>query len=238
MNRDNNLRAHWRRIVGRFYLAYLLILPLGATAAGAALYRGEGPGTAALFAVFIGGILVVSVYTAAMTTYVGMPRSMVGSLLVLIDGPVVLGIALVFPDGAGVWHALAADFLIEALPLFLALGAESLRSALPTRVQRIGSLFIALAATAAVGVVLGVPVYQRAASGPVWGWVSLLYALISGCVINWRLLRHDRVLRDPFVSGKAIVIVSLLWIAVFIIAVNGRNAGWLNRISIDNPVPD
>ena len=70
------------KALGRVYLSYLGILP--ALATFAILWRFGHPHP---FLVFLGGVVAVSVYLAAIYSYTQLPKQLLPALMMLLDGP-------------------------------------------------------------------------------------------------------------------------------------------------------
>ena len=108
-------RAH--RIVGGMHLVYLGLLPALATFAILAEH-----GHRAIWLVFLGGIVAVSVYLAVAVSYTRSPGSLIAALLILLDGPVCALLAQ--SEGAQPFSFAIESFLIRSLSSRRPMGVE------------------------------------------------------------------------------------------------------------------
>ncbi len=199
--------CHTHQVVENARLAYLGLLPALATFAVLRVY-----GHALPFLVFLGGIVVVSVYLAVLVSYTRSSSPAV-ALFTLLDGPVC---ALLAQLGGGNPYSFAIDsFLVDGIAVWLAIVWLAVTTSRPTKEQRIATLFFALLA---VGTVFSVfwP-YARASVWGHWGklcWLTI--GIVEAVIAHHYLLKADEVVRDEGVSARYIVLWLFVWIAAMI----------------------
>ncbi len=188
-------------------LVYLGLLPALATFAVLTVYGHRFP-----FLVFLGGIVVVSVYLAVVVSYTRSSSPAV-ALFTLLDGPLC---ALLAQLAGGNPYSFAIDsFLVDGITIWLAIVWLAVTTSRPTKEQRISTVFFALAA---VGTVFSV--FWPYARESVWGeWGKLCWltiGIVEAIITHHYLLKADEVARDEDVSVPYIVILLFVWIAALI----------------------
>ncbi len=215
-----------RLLLERIYLVYLGLLPLAASAGAIVLFDRPLSGLLPGLALALASVIAVAVYLASTAAYVGFPRTWWAGLLVLFDGPAQLALSVALQDRPTPWHVFVEAFLVDGLPLYLAIGLLALRSPLPSMWQRIGAVLLMLVAIGAALFLLAPPVLRDLAHEPILAVLPLVSALVLSSAINYRLVRTDRVVRDPGMAGPYVGGLALVWVVVVVVVVNGRNAGW------------
>jgi len=171
-------------------------------------------GHPAPFLVFIGGVVEVSVYLAVVANYVRTPPSLVGCLLVLLDGPgwVLLSLArgghpLAYPvegflvDGMAVWTVI----------LWLALTTDRIKGR--ERLAPIAFMLFAIGAAFS----LFWPYVRDAAWGD-WPKVATLsLGAIQAAGTHFYVLKRDVLARDPDKSMGFILVLLGVWIAAMFV---------------------
>ncbi len=196
------------RIFERVHLVYLGLLPTLATFAVLITY-----GHPAIFLVFLGGIVAVSVYLAMVVSYTRPPGSLAVALFILLDGPICAALAQL---SGGNPYAFAIDsFLIDGVAIWLAIVWLAVTTSRSTEEQRIATVFFALVAVVTVFSVFWP--YLRESVWEEWkklGW--LVVGMVEAFIARHYLLEADEVVRDTGVSAAYIGILLFVWIAALI----------------------
>lgn len=192
--------------IGWLYLIYIAIIPSVAT-----LFLLDRVDLTDLQAwpIFIFGIGLVGIHSAATGSYSALSTKIWRNLLLLLDAPILVGITVFMG------HALSDAFIqlafIELIPLIVALNAVVLISPIPTAKQRLISMI------AVVPLLL------------IFGWIFLWYvsmyseqvnpwflygAMIQGVLTQAYFLARDHVERD---SAALVGVGVTLWMASFIL---------------------
>jgi hypothetical protein len=196
------------RIVDGVHLVYLGLLPALATYAVLSAY-----GHPAMFLVFFGGIVAVSVYLAVVASYTPPSTSLPLAFLTLVDGP--LCAALAQPAGGGPAAFAINGFLVDGLAIWLAIVWLAVTTSRPTKGQRAATLFLTLVAVAAVVSVL-MPYLREVIVGEWRAQLWLGVGIIEGVIARHTLLKADQVVRTEGVSARFIVVLLFLWIGALI----------------------
>ena len=200
---SNHIRLS--RILGRVYLLYLGILPAIGTFAALVAYGTPGP-----FLLFLGGIAAVGVYLAVTYSYTRIPANPLLILVMLLDGPLVILIAQ--QDGYSLLGFLIESYLVDGTAIWLSILLLSLTSQLPTRGQRIGSVFFMLVALVATSSLFWP--YMKAV---LWNdWVRMMWLLAGTLVfsvIHYRRFYKENIVRTE--SDFSILYIAglvMLWV--------------------------
>ena len=216
-------RTHWRtrltKIVDWMHLIYLGLLPCLATLAVLRVYSFPLP-----FLLFLFGVAGVGIYLAVTWSYTPAPRSPIGGLWMLLDGPlfvllggrgenvVPLGFAVeaFFVDGLAIWSAI----------LFLAMVSWK-----PTPGQRVASIVILVAVLGVTGTLFWPYVCDA-----IWGrWLlvaSLVAGFAEGTYVRVRTLDAEAVVRESGDQDILYIAGSLmLWVASMIAGMVLHEAG-------------
>lgn len=195
-----------KKIVGRFHLIYLGLLPSLATFALLRQY-----GFAYPFVLFIVGTAATAIYLAATYSYTRLPHSLAANLFVLLDGP--LFALLGWGGRAGSPLAFVIEgFLVDGTAVWLAIFGLSLASTLPTPGQRAASIGI-MAAVLGMATAVFWP-YLR---DNIWGeWLpmsAIAFGIIEATVVWHQLLETGSPTRDnDDGSILYIALLVLVWI--------------------------
>ncbi|MBV9923549.1 MAG: hypothetical protein JOZ96_00805 [Acidobacteria bacterium] len=199
------------RVLDYAHLIYLGLLPAAATFS--LLYAYGHP---AVFLLFLAGTAAVGVYLAATYVYTPRLRSPLLALLVLLDGPAWAALSLFLKDGRPLAFAVEG-FLVDGTAVWISVLVLALRSDLPTRGQRRGSVVIMLVALAATWW-LAWP-YCREAARDAWGVVSLLLlalGAVQGALTRYRLYERQQATRGDEASAPYIVVFIFAWLAALV----------------------
>lgn len=190
------------------HLIYLGLLPAWATWVTLSAYGHRFP-----FLVFLGGIVIVSVYLAVVASYTQPATSTGVALLTLFDGP--LWAASARFAGRPISSFAVDAFLIDGVAIWVAIAWLAVSTSRPTRGQRVATLFFAAAALMTASSLFWP--YLRAnlcGNWPSLGW--LLLGTGEAVAARHFLLEKDDVLRDTDFSMRYILVFLLLWLAAMI----------------------
>jgi hypothetical protein len=193
------------------HLVYLGLLPAAATFTLLYTYGHFAP-----MLLFIAGTAAVGVYLAATYVYTPRPRSVGLALFVLLDGPAWAALSLLLKDARPLAFAVEG-FLVDGTAVWASILVLALRSNLPTRGQRWGSVAIMLVALAAAGS-LAWPYLREAASGA-WGAPSIFLLALGaaqGALTRYRLYERQEAEREDATSAPYIVVFIFAWLAALI----------------------
>jgi hypothetical protein len=197
--------ARLRRVIEALHLGYLGLLPALATFGALLAYGHPSP-----FLLFIGGIVVVSVYLAVVASYTQHPSALGALLFVLLDGP--FWVLASWAAGGTLFTATVDAFLVDGVAIWLAIVWLALTTDRPAPEQRAATLGFALAALATV-VWHFWPHVRETVLGhglrPVWLSLGMLEALVA----RHFLLGRDRVMRGVDASIRYIILFLSVWIA-------------------------
>ena len=193
----------------KVHLIYLALLPAWATGVTLAIYGHRSP-----FLVFLGGIVVVSVYLAVIVHYTRPATSLGVALLTLLDGPL-WAIAAQFTGGAAVSFAVDA-FLVDGIAIWIAIAWLAVTTSRPTREQRTATLAFA---AIAVGTVCSLfwPYLRDVLWGQWLGIGLLLVGIGEAVVAHHYLLFKDEVVRDERFTLPYLIIFIAVWVAAMIV---------------------
>ncbi len=187
-------RCH-HSLLERAHRSYLGLLPALATFALLRQYGHPAP-----FWLFLGGIVAVSVYLAAVAHYTPPPDSIGQGLLVLLDGPLWLLAAQLIPERPVLALGFAVEtFVLEGSAVWLAILWLALTSPWPTRGQRWASVGLMLVAAGVIGA-LAWP-YLQATYGAGLRGFWLLAGILQAVIVRVKALRYGpRSTRDADAS--------------------------------------
>ena len=204
-----SLKQQIRQKVTLAYLVYLGALPAVATASTLWQYGEWYPDWKFILS-FLGGTAAVGVYLAFVYSYQMVPVSVGRTLLLLLDGPLLI---LLSQSGSVSPYGFAVEaYLVDGTAVWLSILWLALHSPDPTPNQRRASVFIMLVA---IGItwLFFLPYLQVELFG---NWVQmgwLLFAIIQGVALRSFLLKETDDLRDQDNAPWFIVAMILLWIA-------------------------
>ena len=199
-----------RAVIGYIHLIYLGLLPSLATFG--LLYKYGYP---VPFILFLGGAAAVGVYIAVVFYYTPMPRSWVGGLLVLLDGPAWVVLSLLTKKAVPLGYVVEG-FIVEGTAIWLSiliLAAKFPRQ----RLAAIGYMLLALA----VSVSLTYPYFRDSLQGQ-WLSVALLgMGIVETFGARFAQLKRDeesrdKNLQDPNKNIGLLVALILIWVAAMI----------------------
>lgn len=197
--------------LGRIYLIYLGLLPALATLA-AFDYLPAPINQVFMFLIFLGGVGGVGVYLAAVASYISLPQSWLALLLMLVDGPLFIVLAMWRNARATLAGFIIEAFLVDGLALFLAILILALRSPLPTRGERIGSVWLMLTAVSVL-LFLFRGYWQTAVWGN-WPHVAwLLVGILQGMAANYLLFGRGEIRHDEDFRILYIALLVMVWVA-------------------------
>ncbi len=190
--------------LGQVYLLYLGLLPILATFAIILTYGVRLP-----MLVFLGGVGAVGVYLAATYSYTRLPVKVLPLLVILLDGP--LFVTLSLRNGLNPLAFAIEGFLIDGTAIWLSILVLSFISPLPSRGQRIASIFFMLIA---IGITLSLfwPYLQ---DHVIVNWSHLIWLLV-GCteatLASFVLVSRDEVIRSSDGSILYIGLLVMFWV--------------------------
>lgn len=197
------------KLIDRIYLIYLGLLPVGATFAVSYTYGREQ-----IFLLFLGGIVLVSVYLAVIASYTPFPKNLWITVLSLIDGPLIALTAQRFGGDGFSW--MIDSFLVDGLAIWLVITWLALSTNRPTAEQRWMTLGFGLIAMLSLGYL----VWPHLATN-IWGdWLRifwLLLGVVEALGVRYFLLERDKVLRDNDFSMGYILIFLIAWFVMLIL---------------------
>lgn len=209
------LKERLHKTIDTAHLIYLGLIPSAATFFSLLKY-----GTGYPFLVFIGGIVLVSVYLAVVASYTKESKSLWVSLWVFVDGPVFallsnyksLSFSSVFID----------SFMIDGTSIWLAIMWLAVSTDRPTKAQRNGTLILGIIALATV--IIGFYGYlNEQIFGSLFRSAGLLAGIIETVVVYHFILKMDIVYRDSTAASKYIIAFILIWLAAMIGGINFHN---------------
>lgn len=209
------LKERLHKLIDTAHFIYLGLIPSAATYFSLLKY-----GTGYPFLVFIGGIVLVSVYLAVVASYTKESKSIWVSLWVFLDGPV---FAILSNHNNPAFPAFFIDsFLIDGVSIWMAIMWLAVSTDRPTKAQRSGTLILGLVAMAAVIVsfygYLNGQIFMSALRS-----AGLLIGVIETVMVYHFILKMDIVYRDSTAASKYIIVFIMIWLAAMIGGINFHN---------------
>ena len=202
--------------IGQIHLIYLGCLPALATFVILTTYGYFSPAL-----LFVGGIIVVSVYLAVIASYTTSSARSIGlALLILLDGPVIAAVsqsAAIAQSGTLSTFAFAIDaFLIDGLAIWSAIVWLAATTDRPTSGQRTATIVLTIIA---ISIVLSVcwPYLQANIFGHPLRAVWLVIGIGEAILARYYLLEADEVQQDEVTSAGYIIIFLLIWLVAMIV---------------------
>ncbi|HFE66729.1 MAG TPA: hypothetical protein ENJ93_05655 [Chloroflexi bacterium] len=195
------VKARLHRTVDAVHLVYLGLLPALAT-----FIALTTQGNAGFLLIFLGGIAVVGVYLAVISSYWGGTRSLGAALLALLDGPI---FAMLAQAGRGDMASfIVGNFAIDATAIWAAIMWLAWTTSRPTRGQRIATLAFGL---------LALSMLLWTFRPFLWSgsWATLFWLTMGATeafIARHRLLEADTVTRNGDTSAQYILVFIIIWV--------------------------
>ena len=203
------VRQRTLAFLDKAHLIYLALLPAWATGVTLATYGHRSP-----FLIFLGGIVVVSVYLAVIVNYTRPATSYRVALLTLADGPL-------WAAGAQLSGRLGASFavdafLVDGIAIWIAIVWLAVTTSRPTREQRVATLVFAAIAVGTVGSLFW-PYLRENLWGQWLGIGLLLLGIAEAIVAHHYLLDKDEIVRGERFTMPYLIVFIAVWVASMII---------------------
>ena len=205
------VETHRPRILAfldKAHLIYLAVLPCWATWAVLREYGARSP-----FLLFLGGIVLFSVYLAVISSYTPPATSVGVALLTLLDGPLWAASARI--TGRETLSFAVDAFLIDGLAIWIAIAWLAVATSRPTPEQRSATLVFA-----AIAVVTAGSLFWPYLRDTLWGnWLGMGWLLLGigeAIAAHHYLLAKDHVLRDADDTAWFIIVFLALWLVAMI----------------------
>ena len=190
------------------HLAYLGVIPALATFAIASTV-----GHKSLIFVFLGGIVLISVYLAFIISYTQISNSILIALLTILDGPI---FAVLAQSGAHNKASFLKDsFIVDGVAIWLAIIWLAITTSRPSTGQKIGTAVLGVIALAALAIIFRS--YYSATIMGNWGrTLWLTFGIGEAIAARYYLLEIDEVKRGERITGPYIAIFLVIWIAALV----------------------
>lgn len=204
MDAATALSRHALAFLDKAHLLYLALLPSWATVAILKAYGHRYP-----FLLFLGGIVLVSVYLAVVASYTRPAPSIGVALVALLDGPAWV-VATRLAGRETVSFAVEA-FLVDGVAIWIAIAWLAVSTSRPTPEQRRATLVFTAIAVATAGTLVWPYLRDHLVGNRLsLGW--LILGIGEAVVARHFLLEKDDVLRDGDFTMWYIIVFLFLWI--------------------------
>lgn len=184
----------------RLYLAYLLCIPLGATAMATVTY--DGPKDIVLAVLWLIGAVAVAIYASFVATYLVAPRAWWRVVLAILDGPLWLVLAALALHGWDLLDLATWFFVEESIGVYLAIAIVAVRKLGVSGAS--ASVGIMLACIAGVCFAAGWRLFPELAADS-RGALLFAGAVVQSTIASAAIVDANRPVRDSDRAGTAVL---------------------------------